>query len=140
MKKSLENMSTCFLYNFTILPIRSTCPMWPNYPVTEQVGMAFKLRQRNYEKFTVMWSHSPLNLEFGHFTYCLAEHSEEKYHLFLKFNVREDGQCRAKFFVQGNSKYIVDDNMAKAGLQTAELKNCHLHGPWHVPYLTLQRI
>ena len=35
-----------YLYNFVIIPIRSTCAMWPNYPVTEQVETAFKLRQR----------------------------------------------------------------------------------------------
>ena len=29
-----------------IIPIRSTCTVWPNYLVTEQMGSAFKLRQR----------------------------------------------------------------------------------------------
>ena len=35
-----------YLYYFAIIPIRSTCTMWPNYPVTEQVETAFKLRER----------------------------------------------------------------------------------------------
>ena len=34
------------MYYFAINPIRSTCTMWANYPVTEQVGTASKLRQR----------------------------------------------------------------------------------------------
>ena len=41
--------------------------MWPNYPVTELVGTAFKLRQR-MKNNTVMCSRSPQNLEFSHFT------------------------------------------------------------------------
>ena len=45
-KTSLENISSRYLYYFAMIPIRSACTMWPNYPVTEQVGKAFKLRQR----------------------------------------------------------------------------------------------
>ena len=43
---SLENISSRYLYYFTIISIRSTCKVRLNYPVTEQVGTAFKLRQR----------------------------------------------------------------------------------------------
>ena len=43
---SLENTSSCYLYYFEVIPIRSTFTMWPNYPVTEQVGTEFKLTQR----------------------------------------------------------------------------------------------
>ena len=35
-----------YLCYFAIIPIRSTFTMWPNYPVIEQVGTAFKFRQR----------------------------------------------------------------------------------------------
>ena len=38
-----------------------------NYPVTKLVGATLKLRKLN-EKFAVMRSCSPQNLEFGHFT------------------------------------------------------------------------
>ena len=41
--------------------------MWPNYPVTERVGTAFKSIQIEKGKFTVVYSRSPQNLEFGHF-------------------------------------------------------------------------
>ena len=43
---SLENISSRYLYYFVIVAICSTCTMWPSYPVTEQRGTAFKLRQR----------------------------------------------------------------------------------------------
>ena len=39
-------ISSRYSWYFVIIPIRSTCTMWPNYPVTEQVETAFKLRQR----------------------------------------------------------------------------------------------
>ena len=42
-KSSLENISSRYLYYFAIIPIRSICKMCP---VTEQVGTAFKSRQR----------------------------------------------------------------------------------------------
>ena len=57
---------------FAIIPIRSLCTMWPNYPVTERVGTAFKLIQRK-GKFTVMCSRSSQNLEFGHFTLSFGQ-------------------------------------------------------------------
>ena len=62
-----ENTSSRYLYYFAIIPILSTCTMWPNHPVTEKLGTAFKLGQR-MKKITVMCSRSPQNLEFGHFT------------------------------------------------------------------------
>ena len=43
---SLENISSRYLYYFVIVPIRSAFTMWPNYPVTEHVETAFKLRHR----------------------------------------------------------------------------------------------
>ena len=84
------------MYSFASIPIRSTCTMWPNSPVTEQVGTAFNLYnvaelssnrtggngaqvETENEKFTVMCSSSPQNLEFGHFTLLFAEHGEKMY-------------------------------------------------------------
>ena len=46
MKTMLENTSVRYFYYFAIIPIRPTCTMWPNYPVIEQEGTAFNLRQR----------------------------------------------------------------------------------------------
>ena len=43
---SLENISSRYLYLFAIFPTRSTCTIWPNYPVTEQMRTAFKVRRR----------------------------------------------------------------------------------------------
>ena len=45
-KTSLPNIISRYLYCFAIIPIRPTCTMWPNYPATEQVRTAVKLRQR----------------------------------------------------------------------------------------------
>ena len=66
-KTSLENISSRYFYYFAIIPIRSTCTMWPNYPVTEQVGTGLKFETEN-EKLTVVCSRSLQNLEFGNFT------------------------------------------------------------------------
>ena len=45
-KTSLENISSCYLHYFALIPMRPTSTMWPNYPVTELVGTVFKLAQR----------------------------------------------------------------------------------------------
>ena len=78
-KNSLENISSrLYLYYFAIIPIRSTCTMWPNYPVTEQVGTAFKLRQKIKNLPSCAHGlHKTLNLVISRC--CLAEHGEEKY-------------------------------------------------------------
>ena len=44
-EKSLE-YKFALLHFFTIISIRSTCTLWPNYAVKEQVGKALKLRQK----------------------------------------------------------------------------------------------
>ena len=74
-KMSLENISSRYLYYFAIIPIRSTCTMWPNYPVTEQVETAFKLRQRlkNLPSCAHVF-HKTLNLVISRC--CLAENGE----------------------------------------------------------------
>ena len=77
-KTSLENMSSRYSYFFAIIPIRPICTMWPNYPVTEQVGMAFKFKQRMKN---LPWCahvlHKTLNLVISR---CrLAECGEEMY-------------------------------------------------------------
>ena len=41
--------------------------MWPNYPVTEPVETAFKLRQRFKKNYRHVLT-SPENFEFGNFT------------------------------------------------------------------------
>ena len=90
-KTSLENISSRYLYYFTIIPIRSTCTMWPNYPVTEQVGTKFRLRQRMENlPSCVHVLHKTLNLVISRC--CLAEHGEEM-HQSLK------GTCRAFVFL-----------------------------------------
>ena len=65
-KTSLENIRWRYLYYFAIIPIRSTCTMWPNYPVTEPVGTAFT------EVETVAYSRVSQNLEFDHFTLLIG--------------------------------------------------------------------
>ena len=66
-KTSLENISSLYLHYLVIFPIRTTCTMWPNYPVTEQVGTTFKLRQKMKNLSLFAHVHKK-NLEFGHFT------------------------------------------------------------------------
>ena len=80
-KTSLENISSRYLNNFLIISIRSTCSMWTNYPVTEQVEMTFNLRQR-MKKFTVMCSRSLRNLNLVISRCCLAEYGESMYQNF----------------------------------------------------------
>ena len=58
-------ISSCYFNYCAIIPIRSTCTMRPNYPVTEKVKTAFKLRQRMKILFAYVLHK---NLEFGHFT------------------------------------------------------------------------
>ena len=58
-KTSLENLSSrLYLFDFVIIPIRYTCNMWPNYPVTEEEGTAFKMRQRikSYRRFLTFYT------------------------------------------------------------------------------------
>ena len=50
-----------YLHYVVSIPIRSTCTVWTNYPVTKLVGT-------ENEQFTVMCLRSPKSLEFGHFT------------------------------------------------------------------------
>ena len=72
------SLSSRYLYYFAIIPIRSTCTMWPNYSVSEQLETAFKLRQRmeNLPSCTHVL-HKILNLVIS--SCCLAEHGEEMY-------------------------------------------------------------
>ena len=81
-KTSLANISSRFyFYYFVIIPIRFTCTMWPNYPVREEVGTAFKLRQRiKYLPSCAHGLHKTLNLVIS--SCCLAEDGEEKYENF----------------------------------------------------------
>ena len=70
--------SRLYLYYFVIIPIRSTCTMWPNYPVTEEVGTAFKLIQGiKYLPLCAHGLHKTLNLVSSRC--CLAEDGDEKY-------------------------------------------------------------
>ena len=74
----LENISWHYLYYFAIIPIHSTCKVWLNYPVTEQVRMVLKFRQRiKYLLTCAHVLHKTLNLGFS----CcrLVEYSEEMY-------------------------------------------------------------
>ena len=61
--------------------------MWPNYPVTEQVGTAFKLRQRMKKKLLTVPHvlHKTLNLVISRFS--LADYGEKIYQN-LKKNVQ----------------------------------------------------
>ena len=58
-KTSLENISSRHLHYFAIIPIRSLCAMWPNYPEKEQVrtgpGKGLQVETEN-ERLTVMCS------------------------------------------------------------------------------------
>ena len=77
-KTSLENISSRYLYYFAIIPIRSTRIMWPNYPVTELVGMALKLKRRMKNLLPCAHVvHKTLNLVTSR---CyLAEYGEKMY-------------------------------------------------------------
>ena len=77
-KTSLENISSRYFYYFAIIPIRSTCTMWPNYPVTEQVETAFKLRQR-MENLPSCAHVLNKTLNLVNSRCCLAEYGEEMY-------------------------------------------------------------
>ena len=87
---SLEKLNLRYLYYFAIIPIRSTCTMWPNYSVTEQVETAFKLRQR----LTNLPSrahvlHKALNLVISR--WGLAEHGGKM--MVPKFITHVQGLC-----------------------------------------------
>ena len=83
-KTSLENISWRYLYYFAIIPIRSTCTMWPNYPVTEPVGTAFT------EVDTVAYSRVSQNLEFDHFTLLIGR---ARWRNVPKFTTHVQGLC-----------------------------------------------
>ena len=71
-KTSLENVSSCYLYYFALISIRSTSTMWPNYPITELVGTVFKLAQKMKNLLSCAHAlHKTLNL--GISRCCLAE-------------------------------------------------------------------
>ena len=87
MKTSLENISLCCLYYFVIITICSTCIMWLNYPVTEQMGTVFKLSQRMKNlpsRAHVL--HKTLNLVISHC--CLAETMAKKCTKIFKLSQR----------------------------------------------------
>ena len=73
-----ENITSRFLFFFVIIPVRSTCTMWPNYPVTERVRTAFKLIQRKENLPSCAHViHKTLNLVISRC--CLAKYGEELY-------------------------------------------------------------
>ena len=63
-----------------IIPIRSTCTMWPTYPVTELVGTAFKLGPRmNNSPSCSCVLHKTLNLVISNSRCCFVDYGEEMY-------------------------------------------------------------
>ena len=57
----------------------STSAMWPNYPITELVGMVFKLAQKN-ENYLLSCAHAlHKTLNLGISCCCLAEDGDEMY-------------------------------------------------------------
>ena len=52
--------------------------------------MAFKLRIKEHETFTVVCSRSPQNLEFGHFTFLFFRGQQRNV---LKFKTYMQGDC-----------------------------------------------
>ena len=76
-KTPLENITSRYFNYFAIIPIRSTCTMWPINPA-EKVGAALKLRQRM--KTLSSFAHvlqKILNLVISR--RCLPEDGEEMY-------------------------------------------------------------
>ena len=63
-KTSLENVS---LFHVCYFGIISTFTETSNCPGAKLVGVVFKFKIEN-RKITVVCSHFPQNLEFGHFT------------------------------------------------------------------------
>ena len=77
-KTPLENITSRYFNYFAIIPIRSTCTMWPNYLATEKVGTVFKLRQR-IKTLPSFSDVLPKTLNFVISRRCLAEDGEKMY-------------------------------------------------------------
>ena len=75
-KTSPGNITLFHLYYFAIILTRLTSTEMANYPGTKLVGVAFKLRKKMKNS---LCSHSPKNLEFGHFTLLFCRERQEMY-------------------------------------------------------------
>ena len=72
------DLRSAIIWKPAFISIRSTCTIWPNYPVTEHVETAFKLRQRMKKALSCAHVlHKTLNLVISRC--CLAEYGEEMF-------------------------------------------------------------